>query len=460
MAPFIPQSVPILVTSSTIIQHIKDRREAGLATLAYFYCEFRDIAKRGIRGLLSSLLVQLSARSDPCCDILSVLYSRHDGGSQQPSDDALIRCLKDMLTIPRQGPTYIIVDAIDECPNKSGTPSPRECVLRLLNELVQLHHPHLHIGITSRLEMDIGIILRPLFSHLVSLYDESGQNKDIVDYVKAVVSSDQKMRKWSAENKQLVIDTLSWKVDGMYAIIFKLPYNVYSSGSTRFRWVFCQLDTLRRCHPGRIRRTLEELPGTLDETYEQALDSIDEENWAYAHRLFQCITVASRPLRVEELAEFLAIDLDTDQEAKLTFVEDWRPEDPRETILSTCTSLIAVVNVQGTQIVQFCHFSVKEFLTSSRLSMARQSVSRNYIALEPAHTIIAQSCLGLLLQIEGEKASIFRRWPLAKYAAQHWVGHAQFDGVSSRVRDPMESLFDLRKPHFAIWLSMWDVDRW
>ena len=167
-----------MVISSTIIQDIKDRREAGLATLAYFYFDFRDTAKRGIRGLLSSLLVQLSARSNPCCDLLSALYSSHDGGSQQPSDDTLSQCLKDMLTIPRQGPTYIIVDAIDECPNKFGTPSPRESVLRLMNELVQLRYPDLHIGITSRPETDIETVLRPLFSHLVSLHDESGQNKD------------------------------------------------------------------------------------------------------------------------------------------------------------------------------------------------------------------------------------------------------------------------------------------
>ena len=226
----------------------------------------------------------------------------------------------------------------------------------------------------------------------------------------------------------------------------------------RFRWVFCQLDTLRRCHPGRIRSTLEALPGTLDETYEQALESIEDEQWDYAHLLFQCITVASRPLRVQELAEFLAIDFGGDQKTDLKFVEEWRHEDPKSAILSTCSSLITVVEDSGFQIVQFSHFSVKEFLTSNRLSEAKPSISRYFIALEPAHTIVAQACLRLLLQLKGDRQEISSRWPLADYSAQHWVGHAQFEDVSSHVRGAMESLFDPNEPYFALWVSMWDVD--
>ena len=203
-------------------------RDAGLASLAYFYFDFRNTSKKGIRGILTSLLVQLSASSDPCCDILSALYSKYGNGLQQPSDGALALCLKEMLTIPRQGPMYIIVDGIDECPNKSGSPSPRETVLHLLRELVQLRYSDLHIGVTSRPESDIEAILLPLLPHRVSLHMESGQNRDIIEYIKAMVISDQKMSKWSPGNKKLVIDTLSQKVGGMYAAIFKLPCNVYA----------------------------------------------------------------------------------------------------------------------------------------------------------------------------------------------------------------------------------------
>jgi hypothetical protein len=104
---------------------------------------------------------------------------------------------------------------------------------------------------------------------------------------------------------------------------------------------------LRRCIPARIRRTLNELPETLDETYARALKEIDKPNWEYAHRLFQCVTATSRPFRVEELAEFLAFDFEAG--ATPTFVADWRPEDPTHTVLSTCSSLLAVVHEKPTQ---------------------------------------------------------------------------------------------------------------
>ena len=142
----------------------------------------------------------------------------------------------------------------------------------------------------------------------------------------------------------------------------------------------------------------------------------------------------------------------------MKFVEEWRPEDPRDAILETCSSLISVVEDSGMQIVQFSHFSVKEYLTSIRLSEAKPSISRYLITLEPAHTIVAQACLRLLLQLEGDRQEISSRWPLANYSAQHWVGHAQFEDVSSHVRDAVKSLFDPNEPYFAIWVSMWDVD--
>lgn len=448
----------MLVTSSTIIEDIKSMREAGLASLAYFYFDFMDTAKQDIRGLLASLLVQLSARSDHCCDILSAFYSRHDSGLQQPSIDALSQCLKDMLKNPRQGPTYIILDAVDECPRKTGTPSLRERVLGFLLELFKLNLPDLRICITSRPESGIEAILQPLSSHCVSLHDQIGQFRDVVKYIKAMVNLDQNIQQWSVGNKQLVIDTLSQKADGMYVVAIVLPCNTCLPASRRFRWVFCQLNTLRRCHPERIQRTLEELPGTLDGTYEQALESIEEENWEYAHRLFQCITVASRPLRVEELAEFLAFDFGNSRGVVPTFMEDWRPRDPRGAVVSTCSSLIAVVQVHGAQIVQFSHFSVREFLTSSRLFVARQSISRYFISLEPAHTIITQACLSVLLQPNGVNGRAIREFPLAKYASRYWICHAMFKNVSSCIRYALEAFFDPNKPYFMVWVSMWDID--
>jgi len=183
--------------------------------VAYYYFDFRDTAKQDVRGLISSLVVQLCAQSDPCYDILSRLYSKHDAGLRLPDDDALTQCLKDMLELPGQPSTYIVVDALDECPNSSGAPSPRELVLDLLEDFVSLQLPNLCICITSRPEADIQEALGPLVSHPVSLHDEAGQKQDIIDYINSAVQTDRKMRKWRAEDRQLVIDALTQRADGM-----------------------------------------------------------------------------------------------------------------------------------------------------------------------------------------------------------------------------------------------------
>jgi hypothetical protein len=203
--------------SSSIIQYIETMCKAGQASMSYFYFDFRDINKQNWHNLLHSLLTQFSTRSGPYCDILLRLYSAHDDGARQPSDDLLIQCLKEMLTLPDHPPIYLIIDALDECSNISGIPSPRERVLRLLKELVELRLPNLHICVTSRPEFDIRDFLVPLTSHLVSLHEESGQKEDIVEYVKSVVNSDSEnfMRRWRREDKDFVIETLSERADGM-----------------------------------------------------------------------------------------------------------------------------------------------------------------------------------------------------------------------------------------------------
>jgi hypothetical protein len=200
-----------------VIQDIEAKCKAGNASMAYFYFDFRDVNKQGLRDLVPSLLTQLSASSGPRCDILLDLYSAHDDGKKQPSDSTLAECLKETLTLPGQLPTYLIIDGLDESPNSSGIPSPRERVLQLLKELVELHIPNLHICVTSRPEIDIRDVLEPLTSRRVSLHEQSGQKNDIVDYVKSVVYSNSEpiMRRWRTEEKELVIEVLSERADGM-----------------------------------------------------------------------------------------------------------------------------------------------------------------------------------------------------------------------------------------------------
>jgi hypothetical protein len=200
-----------------VIQDVEAMCKAGNASMAYFYFDFRDANKQRLRDLLTSLLIQISAFSGPCCDILSDLYLAHDKGKNQPSDSSLAESLKKMVTLPDQPPIYMIIDALDESPNTSGISSPREMVLQLVKELVDLSHPNLHICVTSRPEFDIRNILEPLTSRRVSLHDQSGQKQDIEDYVRSVVYSDsqQIMKRWRIEDKELVIKTLSERADGM-----------------------------------------------------------------------------------------------------------------------------------------------------------------------------------------------------------------------------------------------------
>ena len=188
-------------------------RAAGLATMAFYYFDFRDVKKQDRYGFLSSLVYQLSAQSDPCSAVLSQLYSNHAG--RRPTTSALTKCLTDMLNLPGQGPIYIIVDALDECPDVSGNPSPREETLELIEVLVDLNLLNLHLCVASRPEIDIRKALELLEPLQISLHDEVGQKDDIVKYIKSVVHSDKKMRGWRDEDKQLVVEVLSEKSDGM-----------------------------------------------------------------------------------------------------------------------------------------------------------------------------------------------------------------------------------------------------
>ncbi|KAN0130291.1 hypothetical protein V8E53_011914 [Lactarius tabidus] len=392
-----------LSTSSAVVQDIMTLRDAGLASMAYFYFyfDFRDTDKQNRRSLLLSLLSQLSARSNLCCDILHRAFVTHDNGAHKPTDDVLIQCLKKTLTFSNGHPIYIIMDALDECPNTFGMPTPRELVLNLVK---------------ARPEIDIRNALEPLTSLRVSLHDQTGQKKDTIEYVRSVVHSDTMMGKWGTQDQKLVIKTLSNRANGM------------------FRWVFCQLETLRHCFPPSLRRTLQELPKYLDETYERVLKNISQASRAYVHRLLQCLMVTVRPLRLEELA----FDFESSSGGGIPKLnEDWRREDQEH------------ARDGGSRVVQFSHFSVKEFLISDRLATAIGAISFHHIALAPAHTILAQASLGILLRLDDSTREITpRRFPLAEYAAEHWVHHALFKDVSIR----------LKGASLARWIWIHDMD--
>ena len=218
------------------------------------------------------------------------------------------------------------------------------------------------------------------------------------------------------------------------------------------------MEVLRQCLPPSVRPTLRELPESLDVTYERILKEIKKPNKHLAQRVLQCLVVAVRPLRVEELAEVLAVDFD-DVEGIPRLKPDWRWEEQELALLSACSSLIAIVEAGGSRVVQFSHFSVKEFLTSPRLATAGGEVSNFHIDSEPAHTILGQACLGVLLQVQVDiDKDTPEDHPLSRYAAEHWTTHAQFREASARLQKGIEYLFDLDKPHFKAWLAIYNID--
>jgi ankyrin repeat protein len=218
----------------------------------------------------------------------------------------------------------------------------------------------------------------------------------------------------------------------------------------RFRWVVCQLDALRECPAHNVRQFLSQLPQTLDETYRRVLQGINKANQDDVYRLLQCLVVSMRPLSVEELAAVLAVDFDA---------ADWCWEVQWQHLEAACSSLIAVVDTGRSRVVQFSHFSVKEFLTSPRLA-ASSDVSWCHISLKPAHTTLANACIDVLLRLGDGVAeeSTGKSLPMAEYAAQHWVNHAQFEDVSSSIQKGMEELFNPDKPHFVAWVRLHDID--
>jgi len=245
----------------------------------------------------------------------------------------------------------------------------------------------------------------------------------------------------------------------MYVIMVLTPNIPFSCDEFRFRWAYCQLESLRQCPLRHIPSTLGELPGTLDETYERILQGIPKKMQKDAHHIFQWLLVSSRPLRVKEVAEVFAINFDEKISGIPKFKPSWRVPNAETAVLSACSTLVSIVDAgwRG-KIVQFSHFSAKEYLTSDRIANA-EHVSHFYIRPKLAHTLLAKACLSVLFQREYSiyEAKI-KNFPLAEYAAKHWVEHARFEDVSSYIRDGMDLLFEKDKPHFASWIWLHNID--
>ena len=126
-----------------------------------------------------------------------------------------MRCLKDVLKVPRQAPIFLVVDALGECPNTSSLSSPRGEASTLLEDPFDSQFTNLRICVASRSKADMKPIFESLTSRSLSLHDERGKKEDIEIYIKSIVNTNRDMRRWRTDHKQLVIDVLTERADGM-----------------------------------------------------------------------------------------------------------------------------------------------------------------------------------------------------------------------------------------------------
>jgi ankyrin repeat protein len=226
---------------------------------------------------------------------------------------------------------------------------------------------------------------------------------------------------------------------------------------SRFHWIVRQLDVLPRSLPATVVTVVDQMPETLDETYERILLRLPEENWDHTYHAFHCLMVATRPLTIEELALVLAVDFIAEVTPKYEAI--WRSEEPEDNLVTVCTTFLSFVDVDGSRIAQWAHYSVKEFLASERIANKATKVARYRLLAEDAHTTIAQMCLAVLLHMDERiNRNDVKEIPMIQYAAQNWAHHARFGNVATHVRAGLELLFDPNRPHLAAWVWLHDID--
>ncbi|OAF55629.1 hypothetical protein VC83_07589 [Pseudogymnoascus destructans] len=384
--------------------------------VAYFYFDFTDANKQKTELMVRSLISQLSEQCIKMPLALEALYSSSDKGNRQPSLDALMNVLQHMLQEFPQ--SYLILDALDECANRAE-------LARILEQMAEWQLEDMRVLVTSRKERDIESSLKDIINRDCIIYLEPQVvDKDIQTYICQRLSDDKELIKWQkdAEIRREIETTL-----------------MEGSRGIRFRWAVCQMDTLGKCRTrSALRKALKALPTTLDETYEEILCKISDTDAEYAIRILKWLAFSSRPLSVEELAEVVAIDV----ERETAFDREEVLEDPME-VLDICMSLVSVVMTETSslsepnrhlstisQTVTLAHYSVQEYLVSTRICHGRAA----RYSMQPAacHVYIAKGSIGYLLQFEKELFNRFESaisfqqvYILAQYSAEHWIIHTR-----------------------------------
>jgi ankyrin repeat protein len=428
------------ILTTTAIENVSkycDRR-TGCA-IAYFYFDFNDKDKQLHGKMIRSILKQLSAQSPETPQPLTHLYTSCEDMDRQPTRDELIDTLRQVIYIFYD--VYIIIDALDECSE----------VMELMDVLAQLKSwniSHLHLLVSSRPDRVIEVEMGHIVEDDAKLSIQSNLiQSDIRIYIRGRLDTDNNLKRWQKrlDVQSDIESTLMGKADGM------------------FRLVVCQLDELGKCFTRpQLNAGLSSLPKSLDDMYARMLARIPEEHEVHAVKILQWLTHSLRPLRIEEVAEALAVDVDDE----VKFDIDRRFADPRD-ILRICSGLTIAPqidpehaeNTKQADQMQVAHSSVKEFLMSER---AGASALRYRVVEEDAHTAIAEDCLGYLLSFDQPGSlnpDVLQDFHLAEYAAQHWLEHARKGKYGGKIIQFMQKLFQSNNPAYMNWLCIYNPDK-
>ncbi|KAJ6086504.1 hypothetical protein N7467_005418 [Penicillium canescens] len=423
------------VLCSTAIQHIsRETRDRHSVGIAFFYFSFNDKSKQSGSGMLRALLLQLSAQLQGVEKELEQLHMSYKSGT--PPMEALLAYIKRILY--RFSDCYILIDAIDESPRDRE----REGVLTVLQTIRDWSLPGLHLIVTSRDELDIRKSLNPSPDQNIVMKN-SDIDKDIVNFVSYQLANEPKLQRWKARHGDIEAK-LTTMAGGV------------------FRYVECQFTALKRArNRNQLDECLRSLPRDLDETYERLLCNIDEIYVEDVRRILTLLCFSTRPFTVDELIEAHAIDLSDpphlDREGRLYELDD---------LVDICLGLVEILVIEDdsgrpTSIGRIAHFSVQEYLHSSRI--LHQKAARFAIRPEPGNAEIAQICLVYLLEpmlfAEDFDETKLKHMPLTRFSAMHWYYHFTNSGEQkSRVEGLLLRLFQDETNSFVTWVRLFDMD--
>ncbi|KAH0553118.1 hypothetical protein GP486_006694 [Trichoglossum hirsutum] len=430
------------VLTSFIIEEVKkfcSSSTSNNSAWAYYYFYFKrekDEAPQFLRWVIN----QLCRQSKYIPMEVRRLYS--DGC--EPTTESLLVALAAVLK--RFQRVYLLLDALDESSNR---PSLLDVLVNISSTSVGNCFQKLTILAASRKELDIERALKNIST------DISLQNcwvdEDICLYIQNHIREDRKLNRWPEALRADIEAALAKGAQGMdvFTII---------------------LDILGRLKSTReIRAALDQLPKTLDETYERIFAGIPTEHVKFARRALHLLAFDFQIYSLEELAEAVIVD-----DASCTFIPGDRFVDPTD-ILEICTCLIIYDRDAGTQ-VRLAHYSVKEYLTSERMKATEFKTSEI-----TANILAAKTCITYYLNLDyralekkkyngpyvisgvQERASHDRdhfRWNIGESFPLVWVAEnfdrfVKISGNDDVVNDLVLKLLNPGLPHFEAWFNLY-----